>query len=317
MEVQPGVHRIEVPIATRFAAVYVITGSDGALVIDTAFADSVDGVILPYLDEIGLLRETVTWVAITHADFDHSGGAAALKQALPAARVLAGREDIAQLEDTELMIADRYGEFAEHGFDESDEAKEFIRAVAPGVNVDLGVAGGEVIDLGGRRVEVLHAPGHSDGHIAFWLPEESALFAGDAVLGRSVLHADGTPAFPSTYRNVSKYISTIEAFIALQPATLYTAHFPIYAGAAAMGFLTDSISYAEELEAAVEARLDSDGQSLLGIIDKVHVDAGPWEDAAAYNYLAYPVLGHLERLEMRGVATREETKSGSVTWRHS
>ena len=39
---------------------------------------------------------------------------------------------------------------------------------------------GDVIDLGGRTLRVLHIPGHSPGHTAFWDEESGALFTGDS-----------------------------------------------------------------------------------------------------------------------------------------
>ena len=40
---------------------------------------------------------------------------------------------------------------------------------------------GDIISLGGRRVSVLHTPGHSLGHLCFWEPERGYLFSGDLI----------------------------------------------------------------------------------------------------------------------------------------
>ena len=40
---------------------------------------------------------------------------------------------------------------------------------------------GDSLDLGGRRLSVLHTPGHSPGHVCFWEPERGYLFSGDLV----------------------------------------------------------------------------------------------------------------------------------------
>ncbi|MBU2551759.1 MAG: MBL fold metallo-hydrolase [Proteobacteria bacterium] len=45
--------------------------------------------------------------------------------------------------------------------------------------VDRGLQGGEVIDLGGLTVEVLHTPGHTPGHCSFFFREPALLFLGD------------------------------------------------------------------------------------------------------------------------------------------
>ncbi len=40
---------------------------------------------------------------------------------------------------------------------------------------------GESIDLGGRRVTVIHTPGHSPGHCCFYEPERKYLYSGDLI----------------------------------------------------------------------------------------------------------------------------------------
>lgn len=37
---------------------------------------------------------------------------------------------------------------------------------------------GDIIDIGGRRIQVLHTPGHSPGHMCFWEKEKGYLFTG-------------------------------------------------------------------------------------------------------------------------------------------
>ena len=41
---------------------------------------------------------------------------------------------------------------------------------------------GDVLDLGGRRLELLHAPGHAKHHLAVFEPDLGALFAGDGAI---------------------------------------------------------------------------------------------------------------------------------------
>lgn len=61
--------------------------------------------------------------------------------------------------------------------------------------IDRKVDGGEVFEFAGRRVEVILTPGHTLGHICFYLPEEKLLFAADTLfaLGCGRLF-EGTPA---------------------------------------------------------------------------------------------------------------------------
>lgn len=47
--------------------------------------------------------------------------------------------------------------------------------------LDVAVRGGETFMWAGRKVEVIDCPGHTKGHIAFHMPEEFSLFAGDTL----------------------------------------------------------------------------------------------------------------------------------------
>lgn len=47
--------------------------------------------------------------------------------------------------------------------------------------IDTAVKGGDTFSWAGREVKVFDCPGHTRGHIAFYMPSEFSLFAGDTV----------------------------------------------------------------------------------------------------------------------------------------
>ena len=49
---------------------------------------------------------------------------------------------------------------------------------------------GQKLELGGHSVEVLHVPGHSPGHVAFWFPGARLLIAGDVLFAGSIGRTD-------------------------------------------------------------------------------------------------------------------------------
>lgn len=312
MELSPGLHRIECPIGPRYVAVYAIVGSKYTLLVDTGFDDSIRTTVVNYFKEKKLSLDAVRYVINTHSDYDHTGGNKAVRELMPNALICAGERDRPMIENLNSMFFDRYNEFEkDHGFAESKDAKDFMMTVAFETNVDIGFAGNERIDLGGRYVEILHTPGHSWGHVSILDEKSRAIIIGDAVLGNSVLLADGQPAFPPTYRFVEAYRSTIRLLKGYQASEILTSHYPRYVGQAGTDFLDLSLNYTDLIEQICLDTLKSAGKALtmMELIEIAHDRMGVWADPA-YKYLAYPVLGHLEVLESYQKIKRSKNSAG-------
>lgn len=76
---------------------------------------------------------------------------------------------------------------------------------------------GEVIDLGGRTIHVLHMPGRSPGHLCFWEPERGYLFVGDLAY-KGVIHAD----YPTT--NPPAFLRSLEKLAVLPSQRIFPGH---------------------------------------------------------------------------------------------
>ena len=133
-------------------SVYVLEGDDKALVIDA-------GTSMPHLSEaVAKLTDKPLMLALTHGHGDHVGGSVSFPEAWihPA--------------DTSMIAR---------------------RARQAGVKVNL-LNDGDVIDLGGRQVEVLHTPGHTSGSITFFDKAKGYGFSGDAFGSTNLLLFAGT-----------------------------------------------------------------------------------------------------------------------------
>jgi hydroxyacylglutathione hydrolase len=63
----------------------------------------------------------------------------------------------------------------------------------PGIDVQVG--DGDAFALGAHRVEVFDTPGHTRGHIVYWLPDDDAAFVGDTLFAMGCGRLfEGTPA---------------------------------------------------------------------------------------------------------------------------
>ena len=313
MQLRPGLRRIEAPLGERFIAMYLLVGSERALLFDTGVADSVRDTLLPYLEGIGFDPARLTWAISSHCDFDHTGGNAALLAAAPQVELMAGHLDVPLAESLDRLIDERYGEFRDDdGFDDPPETTAYIREVAAVAPIARALHGGELFDLGDRVIRVLHTPGHSDGHLALWDETNSALVIGDATLGSTVPTAAGDPAFPPTYRDTDPYLASIEQFRALDADLLLTAHYPVFEADAVVAFLDESRDYTDTLDAALAETLGETGLTTLEIIHRIADRVGDW-GAAAGEYLIFPVTGNLERMVARGTVVVGR-RDGLRTW---
>lgn len=316
MQIADGVHRFETRLGERINCVYVFAGSERSLLFDTTVAPVVEADLIPQLHNAGLDPAAIRYVVNSHCDWDHTGGNGVIRRLLADAVLMCHELDRPMVESAHALITRRYGEFSEeHGIDESDEGKALIGEMAQLVPIDVGLRGGERFHLGsGWHVDVLHTPGHSWGHLSVYDPRSGSLAIGDATLGHAVLLADGSPAFPPTYRYVDSYLSTIHRFEGMRVDHLLTSHYPVYSGGAVGDFLADSAAYAARVdEALLDAIGDAGPVTMRALTEQLGPSLGEWPRSAD-EYLVHPFGGHLERMEQFGKVRRVPHADGRVAY---
>ncbi len=80
---------------------------------------------------------------------------------------------------------------------------------------------GDVIDLGDRRFEVIHTPGHSPGGVALWEAATGILFSGDIVY-------DGPLIEDAYHSNAEDYLRSMKRLYDLPARVVHGGHFPSY-----------------------------------------------------------------------------------------
>ena len=302
-EIEAGIHRIDTPLGDRIASLWLIQGRDRSVLFDTGVDSAIPTHLMPYVVGAALDPASIEYAVVSHADVDHFGGVADVHEQLPRACVLAGRGDAELVGDYERFEAERVRGFRDPwGLDESAETIAWCRSVARVDRVDRVVEGGEVLELGDRQVEIVAVPGHTHGHLALIDRSTETWFVSDAILGAAVPLADGSHAFPPTYRYVDDYLRTIDLVAQAAPAMVTTAHYGTFAGAAVGEFLDVSRDFVDRLERTVVAVLGEAGPTTLaGLLPEVNRRIATWPLEGSDAALAYPVVGHLERLREQGV----------------
>lgn len=309
-------HAIEAPIGERFVRLFLLVGGRAVLLIDTGLDSTPRDYLLPYLDHIRVAPSRISYVLITHSDFDHQGGNVSVREIAPHAVFLCHRDDRQLIESIDRLIEERYREFRkEHDIDETAGTKAWIRANSRSeVGVDIALSGGESVRLDTDWfVEILHTPGHSRGHVTIHDPRSRTVIVADAVLGNCVPMRDGRAAFPPTYRYLGAYRRTVEDLRHLNATTMLTSHYPLLRGIEVNQFLDESVAFTHLLDEKLREELQP-GKPLTTreLVQRIAPSVGTWPSEAGI-YLAFPLIGHLEELNRLG-AVRKLRIGAVATW---
>ncbi len=149
---------------------YLVLGDEKALLIDTGMG-------------VGSLKKTVEEITSlpvivinTHGHPDHAGGDAEF--------------------DPPLMCPadfDVYEQMATRAYREQDvshmpNGETFVKELQPDGPEPVPVEDGEIIDLGGRKEQIIYTPGHTHGSISIFDEQTGTLFAGDDVMTNVTLY---------------------------------------------------------------------------------------------------------------------------------
>ena len=300
-ELRPGLLRatFRLPLGIDHVHCYLLRSDDGTwTLVDTGLGlDDPEVAWRPVLDA---LDGPVERIVVTHLHPDHVGGSADVA-ALTGAVVHQGRLDYEQClgawgdartpagSAAYLAAHGMPAELSERVRSESVWLRSYVRFVRDPVLLDPG-----------DRVEgweVLHLPGHADGHIA--LVKDGILVAGDTILGRI------TPTVGLYQRSrpdpLADYLESLRRIAGLAAAVAYAGH---------EDPIADPELRVRELEAHHEERM---GAALHALADEPRsaYDASlalfPSELSPGQRRFALAeTLAHLERLVAEGRARRVE-----------
>jgi glyoxylase-like metal-dependent hydrolase (beta-lactamase superfamily II) len=218
---------------TKFAAVfpvsaYLVREDDGFTLVDTTIGNP-DG-ILAAAKEAGL---PIRRIALTHAHGDHVGGLDKLHGALPEAEVLVSARDARFLRGDRSLDPDEPPAKPRGSF--KTTRTQPTRELHPGDRVG--------------SLEVVAAPGHTPGQVAFFDPRDRTLIAGDAFQTRGGLAVSGVvqPLFPfpalATW-HLPTAVESARRLRALEPARLAVGHGPVRT--APLAAMDEAIAVAEQ-----------------------------------------------------------------------
>lgn len=205
-------------------AVHLVVHEGRAAFVETGTSRSVPQ-LLAALDSLGLSRDAVDWVFITHVHLDHAGGAGQLMQALPNAKAVLHPRGAPHMIDPRKLIDASIGVYGADAF-----AKLYGEIIPIASERVASTEPGQRFSLAGREFEILHTPGHAMHHQVFFDHHAKAVFTGDTFgLSYREFDVDGRAfAFPTTTPtqfDPDQLIDSIHRILALQPQAAYFTHY--------------------------------------------------------------------------------------------
>ena len=156
------------------------------------------------------------------------------------------------------------------------------------------ISDGEVIPAGDSELHVVHTPGHSPDHLAFWHPPTKTLLSGDLVTpGTTVV------ILASSGGSLAEYLRSLKRVLALAPARLLPSHGSAIDDPAEI--IRRYIAHRRQRELQVLAALEAGLQTVETIADRIYVGLS----AALLPMARESVLAHLIKLEHEGLARRD------------
>jgi len=201
-------------------------GRGGVHVIDPGPAWGENWVILEAaLDARGKAVTDVASIVVTHLHPDHLGLAGRLRQ-VSGAPVVMHRSDAEALSTPGDPVRMRVTELPNWGVPADRRAELSALTSGPATVteflVDETVEGGELLDIPGRSLRVIHTPGHTSGHICLREEEQRLIFTGDHVLP-TVNPGIGLGG-PTSENPIRDYLSSLDAVAAFDDHEVLPGH---------------------------------------------------------------------------------------------
>lgn len=148
---------------------------------------------------------------------------------------------------------------------------------------------GQLVRAGGRRLTVIHTPGHAADHVCFWDEEHGDLFAGDMVVqGASVMIPGGRGG------SLRAYLASLERLVALQPRRIYPGHGAVIERP--LEVIDEHLKHRQLRERQIIECLATGIRDVEAIVNRIH----PGLPKGLRRAAGFTVGAHLEKLREEG-----------------
>ena len=272
----------------RIIASALVQSAGGIALIDPGPASCLP-VLERALEARGLTLADLTAILVTHIHLDHSGATGSILRLNPRVTVYVHEQGAPHLVAPEKLVASATRLW---GAAMQTLWGEVLPVPTSAIRT---LAGGEQIDVAGRRFDVAYTPGHASHHVSYLNRDTGVAFVGDTA---GVCLSPGgyvVPPTPPPDIDLELWRRSLATIAAWRPDTLFMTHFgPTGPVAAHLATLEQQLDLAARLVRESLAREGDDaareawfGEALVRDLCRSMSEA----DAAAYNAAGQFELG--------------------------
>ncbi len=220
-----GIYRLDVEyVMPGVACLYLMIQRGKLCIIETGTTLSLP-IVQKAITSLGLGFDDVAYIIPTHIHLDHAGGAGALMQKCPQAKLIIHPRGAAHMADPSRLIA---GTIAVYG--EENYQRLYGEVIAIAADRMIIAEDGMRLDFNGRILEFIDTPGHALHHFCVVDALSKGAFTGDT-FGISYPQLN-TPAGPfifatttPTHFDPDAMLASIDKVLAREIQSLFLTHF--------------------------------------------------------------------------------------------
>ncbi|MFZ7824089.1 MBL fold metallo-hydrolase [Priestia aryabhattai] len=187
----------------------LVWNNEEVILIDTGMPDQIDQ-LKEALNKLNMSIEQLKVILLTHQDLDHIGCAADIRNNSDKNIIVYAHEfDKPYIEGKLPLIKTNASQMSKEELSAIPDEIKYLYKTPPKVDVDIVLKGSQLLPYCGG-IEVIFTPGHTPGHVSFYLRKSKTLVAGDALV-----LANGQLMEPvkQTTLNMDQAVQSLEKFL--------------------------------------------------------------------------------------------------------